>query len=108
MNIQVTHDGKTYNFENGAEVFIFDIGICHEMPDNQLISQHLRCWLEIQRSRKPLRASFQLLVLYSYVSLVYECYLKDINDTFTKFTLSFLRFTALTKLQRKMKTLKNL
>ena len=54
MNIQVTHDGKTYNFENGAEVFIFDIGICHEMPDNQLIS---------------------------YVSLVYECYLKDINDT---------------------------
>ena len=54
MNIQVTHDGKTYNFENGAEVFIFDIGICHEMPDNQLIA---------------------------YVSLVYECYLKDINDT---------------------------
>ena len=54
MNIQVTHDGKTYNFENGAEVFIFDIGICHEMPDNQLIA---------------------------FVSLVYECYLKDINDT---------------------------
>ena len=38
MNIQVTHDGKTYNFENGAEVFIFDIGICHEMPDNQLVA----------------------------------------------------------------------
>lgn len=54
MNIQVTHDGKTYNFENGAEVFIFDIGICHELPDNQLIA---------------------------FVSLVYECYLKDINDT---------------------------
>ena len=54
MNIQVTHDDKTYNFENGAEVFIFDIGICHELLDNQLIA---------------------------YVSLVYECYLKDINDT---------------------------
>ena len=34
MNIQVTHDGKTYNFENGSEAFIFDIGICHEMRDN--------------------------------------------------------------------------
>ena len=54
MNIQVTHDGKTYNFENGAEVFIFDIGIYHELPYNQLIA---------------------------FVSLVYECYLKDINDT---------------------------
>lgn len=54
MDIQITHDSKTYNFDNGAEAFIFDIGICHELPDNQLIA---------------------------YVSLVYECYLKDINDT---------------------------
>ena len=38
MNIQVTHDGKTYNFENGSEAFIFDIGTCHEMRDNQLIA----------------------------------------------------------------------
>ena len=54
MNIQVSHDGKTYNFDNGAEAFILDIGICHELPENQLIA---------------------------FVSLVYECYLKDINDT---------------------------
>lgn len=38
MEIQVTHNGKTYHFENGSEAFIFDIGTCHEMPDNQLIA----------------------------------------------------------------------
>ena len=54
MDIQVTHNGKIYHFENGSEAFIFDIGTCHEMRDNQLIA---------------------------FVSLVYECYLKDINDT---------------------------
>ena len=53
MEIQVTHNGKTYHFENGSEAFIFDIGTCHEMPDNQLIS---------------------------YVSLTHECYLKDESD----------------------------
>ena len=53
MEITVNHNGKTYNFENGSEVFIFDIGTYHEIADNQLIS---------------------------YVSLVYECYLKDEND----------------------------
>ena len=53
MNIQVTHDGKTYNFENGSEAFIFDIGTCHEMRDNHLIA---------------------------FVSLVHECYLKDESD----------------------------
>ena len=53
MEITVTHNGKTYNFENGSEAFIFDIGTCHEMLDNQLIS---------------------------YVSRVHECYLKDESD----------------------------
>ena len=53
MEIQVTHNGKTYHFENGSEAFIFDIGTCHEMPDKQLIS---------------------------YVSLTHECYLKDESD----------------------------
>ena len=53
MEITVTHNGKTYNFENGSEAFIFDIGTCHKMHDNQLIS---------------------------YVSLVHECYLKDESD----------------------------
>ena len=38
MEITVTHNGKTYNFENGSEAFIFDIGTCHKMHDNQLIS----------------------------------------------------------------------
>ena len=53
MEIIVKHNGKAYNFENGSEVFIFDIGTCHNMKDNQLIA---------------------------YVSLVHECYLKDESD----------------------------
>ena len=53
MNIQVTHDGKNYNFENGAEAFIFDIGSSNNLPENQLMP---------------------------YVSLVLECYLKDECD----------------------------
>ena len=53
MEIIVKHDGKVYNFENGSEAFIFDIGTYHNLPVNQLIA---------------------------YVSLTHECYLKDESD----------------------------
>ena len=53
MKIKITHNGKEYNFENGAEAFIFDIGSSNNLPENQLMP---------------------------YVSLVLECYLKDECD----------------------------
>lgn len=50
----VHYNGKEYIFTNGTEVMIFHAGIFNDVPEEDLIP---------------------------YVSLVYDCYLKDNNDT---------------------------
>ena len=38
MDITVTYNDKIFTFNNGAEAYIFDIGTCHDIPENQLIA----------------------------------------------------------------------
>lgn len=54
MNFYVTTPTKTYEFDSGFEVYIFDIGTMHEFEGDELIK---------------------------YVSFVSELYLKDNNHT---------------------------
>ena len=57
MKITITHNNKTYVFEHGFEVLIFDCAINNDF-DNKHSNE-----------------------LNDFISLVSDCYLKDLNQT---------------------------
>ncbi len=58
LTFQVNYDYKTYSYNSGTEVMIFDYGILNELD------------------RK-----YSMKALEEYVAFVYELYLSDCNDT---------------------------
>lgn len=37
MKVTVEHKGKTYEFRNGSEAYIFDIGTLNDFPEDKLL-----------------------------------------------------------------------
>ena len=54
---QVVHNGETYTFQHGAQLYIFDYGLYHDI--------HKR----------------GMEVMHKFIYFVYNCYMKDCNAT---------------------------
>jgi len=58
LKIQITYDGKAYDFDSGTESYLFYIGVLNDMDEK-----------------------YGIPTLLDYIELVNSCYLKDSNDT---------------------------
>jgi len=58
LKIQITYDGKIYDFDSGTESYLFYIGVLNDMDEK-----------------------YDMPTLFDYIELVNACYLKDSNDT---------------------------